>query len=196
MTAEFSKSWLSAVGILFLTLMGGCAAHGPFYAAQGFTDDQKAQIARAAAEWERVGVPVDIVWDVDPGIYHSRSLKRRPGPPPVFKGEHDPREIPHYGLTSDRTYMNGETVTIQLWPDELEPQIQYRTALHEFGHALGIPEHSTVQGTVMYPMMQQAADCLTTVDVQLFCRDTGCDESKLSPCQGDEMSSSVTPVVP
>jgi len=185
MVTEFVKSQSTLMGALCLNLVCGCAAHGPFYAASGFSDEQKQEINKAAAEWERAGVPVDIVWDADAEIYHSRMMKRQPGPPPVFKGQRDPDAIPHYGLTSDRTYMNGETITIQLWPDDLPPQIQYRTALHEFGHALGIAEHSPVEGTVMYPLMQLAADCLTVNDLRRLCDHTGCDVSKLSPCDSD-----------
>ena len=175
------------VGVVVLTLGSGCSAKGPFYAAKGFTENQKALIESAAVEWERAtrGLEsVDIVWDADPDIYHPRMLKRRAGPPAFYQGEGDGKPISHYGVTSDRWLMNGETVNVLLWPDTLTDNLVYRTALHEFGHVLIGLEHSGQKGTVMYPVIEDTADCVTAADLARYCSHQGCDVANMAPCSG------------
>lgn len=185
MNTESRVSRFGIVGAVVLTMGSGCAAKGPFYADKGFTETQKALVERAGAEWERAtgGLEtVDIVWDADPGVYHERMVKRRAGPPAVYQGEGDARPIRHYGVTSDRWLMNGETVNVLLWPDTLTDNLVYRTALHEFGHVFVGLEHSSQKGTVMYPVIEDTADCLTAADLARYCEHQGCDVASMFPC--------------
>jgi len=187
------------VGAVVLTLGSGCAAKGPFYAAKGFTETQKGLIESAAAEWERAtrGLEtVDVVWDADPDVYHPRMLKRRAGPPALYEGEGDGKPIRHYGVTSDRWLMNGETVNVLLWPDTLTDNLVYRTALHEFGHVLVGLEHSKQKGTVMYPVIEDTADCVTAEDITRYCAHQGCDAADMAPCStgGEDGVNGITSV--
>jgi hypothetical protein len=186
-------------GVIVLTLGSGCTAQGPFYADKGFTETQKALVEKAAAEWERAtgGLEsVDIVWEADPAVYHPRMLKRRAGPPAVYQGEGDAKPIRHYGVTSDRWLMNGETVNVLLWPDTLTDNLVYRTALHEFGHVLMGLEHSTQKGTVMYPVIEDTADCLTAADLARYCAHRGCEAASMVPCSpgGEDDANGITGV--
>jgi predicted Zn-dependent protease len=55
-----------------------------------------------------------------------------------------------------------------------------RTALHEFGHAIGLSHD--VSDTVMAPHLGKAAKNITCRDVWMFCDHNGCDGDELKIC--------------
>lgn len=85
----------------------------------------------------------------------------------------------------------GATTTTVPWADgghvsiatDVPLFIFKRMALHEIGHAIGLGHDRT--GTIMAPSVKKASPHVSCRDVEVWCRDFGCDSSESPVCRDE-----------
>ena len=72
---------------------------------------------------------------------------------------------------------NGHPTKSRIWIlKDLEPRLYYLTAMHEFGHAIGLPHVDNSKGpAIMIPTCTDVGDHPTCVDRNNACALWGCD---------------------
>ncbi len=76
-------------------------------------------------------------------------------------------------------------VEMRLVADRLtDPLTCKNTALHEFGHVLGLPHITSNKASIMYPSINpQMKGCLSYEDLMMFCFKNDCGQMEMKPCQ-------------
>lgn len=85
-------------------------------------------------------------------------------------------------------------IEVRLVADRLPTKhICILTAMHEFGHALGVGHLESSKGNIMYPSVEpERSACFKAADLGAFCERYGCRLEDMKPCP-DEPPASALP---
>lgn len=191
-----------------LTMVGVCApVHAAptvlkrprvveFHADRDFTTAERWQIAQAANLWKlQTGDLVEfrIRYDVD--FSSTSNIKAHRADNLLVRWEDNYRVVRALDDMAGGRVLGfvdqiggihnpaGKPVHMFIVADRHDTQKRFRqTALHEFGHVLGL-YHSHSITAVMYPSSQdRKAVCLSRADLHIFCDVNNCDGATVYPC--------------
>lgn len=131
-------------------------------------------IVDAAFEWTTV-TNGKFVFEVEYADFNINTVPNH-GEMRVYLG---PNSDPTSNVIGTATWWDvdehGRPTKSQIWiQDNLDPRLHYLTAMHEVGHALGLP-HSDSNQSIMYPNITDVGDHPPCVDRQSICKLWGCD---------------------
>lgn len=172
--------------------------HGPFSA----PEELKYKVQKAADIWAiqtRGLAKIEIIWDdsaatKDLPVNHLFLLdsKTQEGFDKLHEdcGNNLMCMLSVVGLTTSGGIHNQEGVPVELtlfYDRMMPPFADYDTtvfvALHEMGHALGLP-HTDASQAVMYPVVHKMKNvCLTKPDLALFCQVNECEDVQPVACE-------------
>lgn len=144
----------------------------------GFSDEQRQSIVLAYTEWARAtSGTVSFTKTNSPDYSQSVVIIK-----PVTQA--DLLKVYHKVLIGRNNYRGSDNF-MYIAVDQSKAEF-HQTALHEFGHVLGLDHDEEVSHhgkTVMTPSTNDASPALTCLDIQAFCTVWKCNASYLSPCQ-------------
>lgn len=169
------------------------------YVSDEFNERERSNIVNGILMWERATSGL-VIWHLVPFTKDK--------PPPAPSGESDGvehRSVMFRRAVSDDQWVkdwdaehkktllglcqgNSLKETAWLWLVEnrlTTPLSETIIAAHEFGHALGI-DHIEDKASVMSEFYNRETNCLTTHDLQAFCKKHGCSTEGLKPVCADK----------
>lgn len=160
------------------------------YIDSSFTEKQRDAIVLASMEWESATLQtVTFVYTIIKDnsqalivITPSTKDGLRILFPQEFKDE-ESHGLYLIGMTAHR----GSDSQIYIATDINERDL-FQTALHEFGHAVGLPHDEVVEHkmkTTMTPNTHTSTTHLTCLDMQAFCKQWGCNYNRFPLCKAE-----------
>jgi hypothetical protein len=142
--------------------------------------EQVGPIFDAALEWvsaSRGAIAIEVSY-----AEFEYKLESRPNPPVgqiwVYTQEKADKTSNTIGFCwSWGDDVKGRPVRARIWlQNDLSPRTFYLTALHEFGHAFGLPHHEPkTPPSIMFPFITDVGDHPTCVDHKALCERWECD---------------------